>query len=55
MLDLIGRDFLQVGIEGVLHAGLDEVGLGVVLQTLLVEGGLEVLQSQSIVEDVSYS
>jgi hypothetical protein len=52
VLDLIRGNLLQVGIEGVLHASLDEVSLGVVLETLLVKGGLKVLESQSIVENV---
>lgn len=49
---LIRGDLLQVGVEGVVHAGVDKVGASVVLQALGVEGGLEVLQCQGIVKDV---
>lgn len=52
MVLLIGSNLLQVGIEWVLHAGLDEVLLGVVLETLLVERGLEMLKGKSVVENV---
>lgn len=52
MLNLVGRNLLQVGIEGVGQTSLDKVGLGVVLQSLFVESGLEMLKGQSIVEDV---
>jgi hypothetical protein len=51
---LIGSNLLQVGIEGVIHASLDKVFLGIVLETLLIERGLEVLQGQSIVEDIGW-
>lgn len=54
MLLLIRSNLLQVGIEWVLHAGLDEVLLGVVLETLLVERGLEMLKGKSVVENVGY-
>jgi hypothetical protein len=49
---LIGSNLLDVGIEWVVHACLDKVLLGIVLETLSVERGLEVLKGQSIVEDV---
>jgi hypothetical protein len=45
-------DFHQVGVEGVREAGSNELGLGIVGQTLTVELILEVLQGKSIVEDV---
>lgn len=51
---LVHSDRLDIVVEGRRHPGVHEVLLGVVLQTLLVEGGLEVLQSQGIVEDVGY-
>lgn len=53
MLLLIGSDFLHVGVKRILHTGFDEVLLGVVLETLRVERGLEMLKGESIVEDVS--
>jgi hypothetical protein len=49
---LIGSNLLQVGIEGVIHASLDKVFLCIVLETPLIERGLEVLQGQSVVEDI---
>lgn len=52
MVLLIGSNLLQVGIERVLHASIDEVLLSVVLETLLVERGLKMLKRKSIVEDV---
>lgn len=54
MFLLIRSNLLQVSIEWVLHAGLDEVFLGVVLETLLVERGLEMLKGKSVVENVGY-
>jgi hypothetical protein len=50
---LVRSNLLDVGIEGVVHASLDKVLLGVVPETLSVESGLEVLKGESIVEDVS--
>lgn len=41
---LVLANLLQVGIEGVLESSLDEVGLGVVLEALLIESSLKVLQ-----------
>lgn len=52
MLLLIRSNLLQVGIEWILHASLDEVLLGIVLETLLVERGLEMLKCKSVVENV---
>jgi hypothetical protein len=48
---LVRSNLLDVGIEGVVHASLDKVLLGVVPETLSVESGLEVLKGESIVED----
>lgn len=50
---LVRSDGLQVGVERRRHAGVHEVLHGVVLHSFLVERGLEVLQGQSIVEDIS--
>lgn len=50
---LVRSDGLQVDVEGRGHAGVHEVFHGVILHSLLVEGGLEVLQGQCIVEDIS--
>lgn len=46
---LVHPDRLDVVIECLHHPGVHEVLLGVVLQTLFVEGGLKVLESQGIV------
>lgn len=51
---LVHADRLDVVVECLHHTGVHEVLLGVVLQTLLVEGSLEMLESQGIVEDVGY-
>ena len=51
MAGLIGSNLLQVLVEGVGEAGSDELGLGVVLETLAVEGVLEVLEGERVVED----
>lgn len=50
---LIGGDLLQVGIEWVSEASTGEGSLGVVGKTVAVEGILQVLESQSIVEDIT--
>lgn len=49
---LVGGDLLQVGVEGGVEAAGGEVGLGEVLQALLVEGVFEVLEGEGVVEDV---
>lgn len=49
---LIGGNLHQVVVEGLGTASRHEVRLGVVLQAFLIKGGLKVLQSQSIVENV---
>ena len=49
---LIASNHLQVAVGGLVQTGLDELLLGVVLHALLVEAGLEVLESQGILEDV---
>lgn len=50
---LVRSNGLQVGVEGVHVSSADKVLLGVVLQALCVESGLEVLKSQGVVEDIS--
>lgn len=50
---LVPSDGLHVDVEGFRHAGVQEVLHGVVLQALLIEGGFKVLQSQSIVQDIT--
>ena len=52
---LVRGDLLEVGVEVGIEPGSGEVGLGVVGKTLTVEFVLEVLQGQSIVEDISVS
>lgn len=49
---LIRGNLHEVVVKGLGTASRHEVGLGVVLQTFLVKGGLKMLQSQSIVENV---
>ena len=49
---LVRGDFLQVGIEGRVEAAGCEVGLGEVGQSFSVEGVFQVLEGESIVEDV---
>lgn len=51
---LVHSDRLDVVVECLHHPGVHEVLLGVVLQTLFVEGGLEVFESQGIVKNVGY-
>ena len=48
----IGGDLFQVGVEGRVEAAGCEVGLREVLETFLVEGVFEVLEGESIVENV---
>jgi len=50
---LVRTNDLQIAIEGVHVSSTDKVLLGVVLQPLFVEGGLEMLKSKSIVEYIS--
>lgn len=50
---LIRSNFHEVGIEGVHVASVHKIRLGVVLETFLVEGGLEMLERQSVVQDIS--
>lgn len=49
---LIRADLLDIRIGSVLDTGLREVFLGIVLETLFVETGFQVLQGQGIVENV---
>lgn len=51
VVGLIGADTLDVGVEGGVETGVGEVLLGVLGETLTVEGILEVLKSESVVED----
>lgn len=53
MCFLVRGDLPQVGIEVIFEASVHEIILGVVLEPRLIEGGLEMLESQSIVEDIS--
>ena len=47
---LIGRDLLEVGVERCVESNGGKVGLSIVGKTLTVEGVLEMLQGQGIVE-----
>lgn len=49
---LVRSDHLQVGVEWILEASVQEIFVGVVLEALLIEGGLKVLEGQGIVEDI---
>ncbi len=49
---LVRGDFLQVGVESRVEAACCELGLSEVLQTCSVEGVFEMLQGESIVENV---
>lgn len=49
---LILANPLQVTVHWVGESSVEEILMGEVLQALRVEGGLEVLESESIVEDV---
>lgn len=51
MVALILRNLLQVGVKGRVETGVGELLLGELLETLAVEGILEVLESQGVVED----
>ena len=51
----VDGDFFEVGVEGGVEAGACEVGLGEVLETLLIEGVFEMLKGESVVEDVGVS
>lgn len=48
---LINVDLLEIHVEGVREAGLDEVFLGKFLKSALVEFALEVFKRQGVVED----
>ena len=52
MSGLVGRNLLQVVVEGGVKSGGSEVALGVVRQTLTVELVFQMLQSQRIVKDI---
>ena len=52
---LVRTDLLQVRVQrGVLIASCGEVGLGVVFEALFIESGFEVLEGQSVVENVGW-
>lgn len=51
---LILGDLNQVLVEWVGETSIEELLVGVVGQTLTVEGVLEVLKGKSIVEDIGY-
>lgn len=51
---LIVGDLLEVGIEGGVKSSFGKVCLGVVGETFAVEFVLEVLESESIVQDANY-
>lgn len=51
----VDGDLFEVGVERGVEAGACEVGLGEVLETLLIEGVFEMLQGESVVEDVGVS
>ena len=50
---LIAGNHLQVAVGSLVQARIDEVLLSVVLHTLRIEGGLEVLQGQGVLEDIN--
>lgn len=47
---LINGNLLEIGVEGAVESGSGELLLGVVGEALTVEGILEMLQGQGIVE-----
>lgn len=52
MFLFVRSDLLQVGIEWIFEASFHEIFMGVILETLLIEAGLEMLKCQGIVEDI---
>ena len=54
MVRLVTTNTLDVLVEGRVEASSGEVGLGELVKGLAVEGILEVLEGQSVVEDISY-
>ena len=52
MGSLVVRNLTQVLVERVCETSGDEVGLGVVRQTFTVELVLEVIEGESVVEDL---
>ena len=52
MVTLILANFLQVGVEGRVVSSAGEFLLGELAESLLVEGVLEVLKRQRVVEDI---
>lgn len=53
MSGLVAGNRLQVSVEDPAESSTGEVILGVILQAIGVEGSLEMLQGQGIVEDVA--
>lgn len=51
---LVGADLLDVVVDGAVEAGSGKGSLVKLGKTVAVEGVLEVLQGQGIVEDVGY-
>lgn len=49
---LVRSDFLQVFVERIFESSPDEVFPGVVLETLLIKGGLKMFERQGIVENI---
>lgn len=54
MSSLVRRNLLQVCVKGCVETNGSELLLGEVCQTLTVELVLEMLQSESVVEDISW-
>jgi hypothetical protein len=54
MVSLILANLLQVAVEGGIKAGISELLLCELLQSLAVEGVLEVFQGKGIVKDISW-
>lgn len=53
MRGLVQGDFLEVGVEGGVEAGVCEVRFGEVVDTRFVEVVFEVLEGEGVVEDVA--
>lgn len=49
---LVQSDLLQVFVERIFESSPHEIFPGVVLETLLIKGGLEVLERQGVVENI---
>lgn len=51
---LVGRDLLQVVVEGRVVAGCREVGLGELLEDFTVELVLQMLERQRVIKDLQW-